>query len=88
MIEFCLLPGDHPDVQHSPLLRAALLTLNDAHEHAMLFQTKSFCRVIVNWAAALSANPNKSEVALQKPVSRKKSRFNSRRSHWVACLER
>lgn len=52
MIEFRALADDHPDLAHSPLLRAALLTLQYAREHGSigLTQTKAFKRVFVHWA--------------------------------------
>ncbi|MET4130003.1 hypothetical protein [Roseovarius sp. MBR-6] len=52
MIEFRTLPDDHPDLAHSPLLRAALLTLRYAQEHGAigLTKTKAFKRVFVHWA--------------------------------------
>ena len=52
MIEFRTLPDSHPDLAHSPLLRAALLTLQYAQEHGAvgLTKTKEFKRVFVHWA--------------------------------------
>jgi hypothetical protein len=52
MITFRPLSDDHPDLAHSPLLRAALLTLQYAQEHGAigLTQTKAFKRVFVHWA--------------------------------------
>jgi hypothetical protein len=52
MIEFRILHDDHPDLKHSPLLRAALLTLQYAQEHGAIGLTKSkaFKRVFVHWA--------------------------------------
>lgn len=52
MIEFCTLPDDHPELAHSPLLRAALLTLRYAQDHGSiaLTETKAFKRVFVHWA--------------------------------------
>ena len=52
MFEFRTLSDDHPDLAHSPLLRAALLTLQYAQEHGAigLTQTKAFKRVFVHWA--------------------------------------
>lgn len=52
MIEFRTLPDDHPDLAHSPLLRAALLTLQYAQEHGVigLTKTKAFKRIFVHWA--------------------------------------
>lgn len=53
MIEFRNLPDDHPALQHSPLLRAALLTLQYAEENGPigLTSTKAFKRAFVHWAA-------------------------------------
>lgn len=53
MIEFRQLPNDHPDLNYSPLLRAACLTLRYAEEHESigLTQTKAFQRTFVTWAA-------------------------------------
>lgn len=52
MIEFRTLTDGHPDLSHSPLLRAALLTLQYAQEHGSigLTKTKAFKRVFVHWA--------------------------------------
>src|SRR6056297_3871813 len=52
MIEFRTLADDHPDLAHSPLLRAALLTLQYAQEHGAigLTKTNAFKRVFVHWA--------------------------------------
>jgi hypothetical protein len=52
MIEFRYLSPDHPDLVHSPLLRAALLTLKYAEENSGigLPQTKAFKRTFVHWA--------------------------------------
>lgn len=52
MIEFRSLPDAHSDLAHSPLLRAALLTLRYAQEHGAigLTKTKAFKRVFVHWA--------------------------------------
>ncbi len=52
MITFHPLSDDHPDLTYSPLLRAALLTLQYAQEHGAigLTQTKAFKRVFVHWA--------------------------------------
>lgn len=52
MIEFRTLPNDHPDLAHSSLLRAALLTLRYAQDHGAigLTKTKAFKRVFVHWA--------------------------------------
>lgn len=56
MIQFRPLPDDHPDLSHShsPLLRAAMLTLSYAQENGGigLTQTKAFKRVFVHWAIA------------------------------------
>lgn len=62
MIEFRPLPDDHPDLAHSPMLRAALLTLRYAQEHGSigLTQTKAFKRVFVHWAVESFAWPGKS----------------------------
>ncbi|MGX0978700.1 hypothetical protein ACSSVY_004440 [Roseovarius sp. MBR-51] len=51
MIEFRTLPDDHPALAHSPLLRAALLTLRYAQDHGAigLTKTKAFKRVFVHW---------------------------------------
>ena len=52
MIEFRIFHDDHPDLKHSPLLRAALLTLQYAQKHGGigLTKTKAFKRVFVHWA--------------------------------------
>ena len=52
MIEFRTRADDHPDLQHSPLLRAEHLTLNYALEHGAIpiSKTKAFKRVFVHWA--------------------------------------
>jgi hypothetical protein len=62
MIEFRQLPDDHPDLAHSPMLRAALLTLQYAQEHGSIGLTKSqaFKRVFVRWAVAHFDWPGKS----------------------------
>jgi hypothetical protein len=62
MIEFRPLSDDHPDLAHSPMLRAALLTLRYAQEHGGigLTQTKAFKRVFVHWAVEHFAWPGKS----------------------------
>jgi hypothetical protein len=46
MIEFRQLPDDHPDLAHSPMLRAALTTLQYVQEHGSigLTKTKAFKR--------------------------------------------
>ena len=60
MIEFCILPDDHTDLTHSPLLRAAVLMLNYAREHGSipLTKTKAFKRVFVHWAVEHFAWPD------------------------------
>lgn len=52
MIEFNIISDDHPDLTHSPLLRAALLTLQYTQDHGAigLTKTKAFKRVFVHWA--------------------------------------
>ncbi len=62
MIEFRSLPDDHPDLAHSPLLRAALLTLRYAQEHGDIGLTKTmaFKRVFVHWAVENFDWPGKS----------------------------
>jgi len=62
MIAFRPLPDDHPDLAHSPLLRAALLTLRYAQEHGAIGLTKSnaFKRVFVHWAVEAFNWPGKS----------------------------
>ncbi len=52
MITFHTLPDDHPDLAHSPLLRAALLTLHYTREHRSIGLTKTmaFKRIFVHWA--------------------------------------
>jgi len=62
MIEFCILAEDHPDLAHSPLLRAALLTLRYAQEHGAigLTKTKAFKRVFVHWSVEHFDWPGKS----------------------------
>ncbi|SEO18232.1 hypothetical protein SAMN05216227_105715 [Pseudorhodobacter antarcticus] len=54
MIKFRTLSDSHPDLAHSPLLRAALLTLQYAQEQGAigLTKTKAFKRVFVHWAVA------------------------------------
>lgn len=61
MIEFRPLPDDHPDLAHSPMLRAALLTLQYAQEHGSigLTKTKAFKRVFVHWAVEHFGWPGK-----------------------------
>lgn len=53
MIEFQKLPDDDLDLLHSPLLRAARLTLQYARDHGSvgLTTTGTFKRVFVHWAA-------------------------------------
>lgn len=62
MIEFRTLHDHHPDLAHSPMLRAALLTLRYAHERGAigLIKTKAFKRVFVHWAVENFAWPGKS----------------------------
>ena len=62
MIGFRPLPDDHPDLAHSPLLRAALLTLQYAQEHGAigLTKTNAFKRVFVHWAVEHFEWPGKS----------------------------
>lgn len=52
MIAFRTLSNDDPDLGHSPMLRAALLTLGYALEHGSIGLTKTtaFKRVFVHWA--------------------------------------
>ena len=52
MIDVRPLSDDHPDLAHSPLLCAALLTLQYAQDHGAigLTKTKAFKRVFVHWA--------------------------------------
>jgi len=52
MIEFRPIPDDHPDLAHSPMLHAALLTLQYAQERGSigLTKTKAFKRSFVHWA--------------------------------------
>lgn len=52
MIAFRPLSDDHPDLAYSPLLRAALLTLQYAREHGAIELTKmkAFKRVFVHWS--------------------------------------
>ncbi len=53
MIEFHQLPNEHPDLECSPLLKAACLTLQYTEDNGSigLTQTKAFKRTFVNWAA-------------------------------------
>ena len=62
MIAFRPLVDDHPDLAHSPLLRAALLTLRYAQDHGAigLTKTKAFKRVFVHWAVENFAWPGRS----------------------------
>ncbi len=52
MIKFRTLSDDHPALEHSPLLRSAILTLQFAREHGAigLTKTKAFKRVFVRWS--------------------------------------
>lgn len=47
MSEFCTLPDDDQDLQHSALMRAPLLTVNCAREHGSILLTKTYasCKV-------------------------------------------
>ena len=62
MIEFRTLPDDHPDLSLSPLLRAAVLTLQYATENGAigLTKTKAFKRSFVHWAVENFNWPGKS----------------------------
>lgn len=62
MIEFIQLPDDHPDLVHSPLLRAARLTLSYVTEEGPieLTQTMAFKRSFVHWAAVHFEWPGRS----------------------------
>ena len=62
LIEFRALPDDHPDLAHSPLLRAALLTQRYARDYGAvgLTETKAFKRAFVNWAVDHFDWPGKS----------------------------
>ena len=62
MIKFRTLTDDDPDLQYSPLLRAALVTMAYAQEHGAipLTQTKAFKRVFVHWAVEQINWPNHS----------------------------
>ena len=53
MIEFRSLPDEHASLKHSPLLRAAQLTLRYVAENGPigLTKTKAFRRTFVHWAA-------------------------------------
>lgn len=62
MIKFRTLADDHSDLEHSPLLRGALLTLQFAQEHGCigLTKTKTFKRSFVHWAVENFNWPGKS----------------------------
>lgn len=62
MIEFRILPDDHPDLAFSPMLRAARLTINYALEHGNigLTATKAYKRDFVHWAVEHFDWPGKS----------------------------
>lgn len=62
MIEFRVLPDEHPDLAFSPMLRAARLTINYAMEHGGigLTATKAFKRDFVHWAVDHFDWPGKS----------------------------
>ena len=62
MIEFRTLSHDHPDLGHSPLLRAARLTLQYTQDHGAigLTKTKAFKRAFVHWAVEHFDWPGKS----------------------------
>lgn len=62
MIEFRTLSDDHPDLARSPLLRAALLTLQYGQEHGSIGLTKNmaFKRAFVHWAIYHFEWPGKS----------------------------
>jgi hypothetical protein len=62
MIEFRILSDGHPDLAHSPLLRAALLTLQYTQDQGAigLTKTKAFKRVFVHWAVENYDSPGKS----------------------------
>lgn len=62
MIAFRPLVDDHPDLTQSPMLRAAVLTLQYAQQHGAigLTKTKAFKRVFVHWAVEAFAWPGKS----------------------------
>ena len=62
MIEFRTLSNDHPDLAHSPLLSAALLTLQYTQDHGSIGLTKTtaFKRVFVHWAVEHFEWPGKS----------------------------
>ena len=60
MIEFRVLPNDNAVMAHSPLLRAAQLTLQYTQDHGSipLTPSKAFKRVFVHWAAEHFDWPN------------------------------
>ena len=60
MIEFRVLPNDNGVMAHSPLLRAAQLTLQYTQDHGSipLTPSKAFKRVFVHWAAEHFDWPN------------------------------
>ena len=62
MIELRTFPDNHPDLACSPLLRAALLTLQYAQQHGAIGLTKTmaFKRVFVHWAVEHFDWPGKS----------------------------
>lgn len=62
MIDFRPLADDHIDLEHSPLLRGALLTLHYAQKHGSigLTKTKAFKRTFVHWAVEHFKWPEKS----------------------------
>lgn len=63
-----MLPDDHPNLQYSPLLRAAVLTLNYALEHGAIpiTKTKAFKRVFVHWAVEHFEWPDHSLEEMQR----------------------
>lgn len=62
MIDFRPLADDHIDLEHSPLLRGALLTLHYTQKHGSigLTKTKAFKRTFVHWAVEHFKWPGKS----------------------------
>jgi hypothetical protein len=68
MIEFHHLPDDHNDLSYSPLLRAALLTLQYVEQNGpiALTKTKAFRRTYVRWAAERFDWPGMSDEELSK----------------------
>jgi hypothetical protein len=60
MMEFRILPNDSALMAHSPLLRAALLTLQYTQDNGSipLTPSKAFKRVFVHWAAEHFDWPN------------------------------